>query len=208
MKADVIGLNKVKAGSIDLNDKVFGLEPREDILQRLVRWQLAKRQQGTHSVLTRSEVSYSKKRIARQKGTGNARHGARSAPIFRKGGVYKGPTPRSHAHNLPKKVRALGIKHALSSKYISGNLVVIDKAELSEAKTQTLAALVKKHGWKRTLLIDGTATEINSNLVQAAQNLKDFDVLPSIGVNVYDVLRRDTLVLTKSAVLALEERLR
>ena len=208
MKADVISLEQNKTSSIELADEIFGLVPREDILQRLVRWQLAKKQQGTHSVLTRSEVSYSTKRIARQKGTGNARHGSRRAPIFRKGGVYKGPTPRSHAHNLPKKVRALGIKHALSAKYLAGNLVVIDNAKISEGKTQVLARLVKKYGWKRTLVVDGAANEMDVNFSQAAQNMKDIDVLPIVGINVYDVLRRDTLVLTKSAVTALEARLK
>ena len=130
MKIDVITLDNKKSGSIELHDSLFGLEPRADILNKMVRWQLAKRQQGTHSVLTRSEVSYSTKKIVRQKGSGSGRHGSRRAPIFRKGGVYKGPKPRSHSFSLTKKFRNLGLRHALSSKFSNGNLVVLDKAEL------------------------------------------------------------------------------
>ena len=129
MKLDVIKLETGKAGSIDLSEAIFGVEPRKDILHRVVRWQLARKQQGTHSVLTRSEVSYSTKKIYRQKGTGGARHGSRRAPIFRKGGVYKGPTPRSHEHSLTKKFRALGLKHALSAKLATGDLVIIENAK-------------------------------------------------------------------------------
>ena len=206
MKIEVIKLGSGKAGTIDLSDDVFGVEPRKDILHRVVRWQLAKKQQGTHSVLTRSEVSYSTKKIYRQKGTGGARHGSRRAPIFRKGGVYKGPVPRSHAHALNKKFRALGLKHALSAKFAAGELVVIDKAELKEAKSQLLYKILKNLGWKKTLLIDGA--NINENFERAARNIKQLDVLPSTGANVYDILRGDTLVLTKSAVEALEVRLK
>lgn len=206
MKIEVIKLGSGKAGTIDLSDDVFGIEPRKDILHRVVRWQLAKKQQGTHSVLTRSEVSYSTKKIYRQKGTGGARHGSRRAPIFRKGGVYKGPVPRSHAHALNKKFRALGLKHALSAKFAAGELVVIDKAELKEAKSQLLYKILKNLGWKKTLLIDGA--NINENFERAARNIKQLDVLPSTGANVYDILRGDTLVLTKSAVEALEVRLK
>ncbi len=206
MKIEVIKLGSGKAGSIDLSDDVFGVEPRKDILHRVVRWQLAKRQQGTHSVLTRSEVSYSTKKVYRQKGTGGARHGSRRAPIFRKGGVYKGPVPRSHAHDLNKKFRALGLKHALSAKVAAGQLVVIDKAELKEAKSQLLYKILKNFGWKKTLLIDGN--NLNENFERAARNIKQIDVLPSAGANVYDILRGDTLVLTKSAVEALEARLK
>ncbi|KFE36159.1 50S ribosomal protein L4 [Thioclava atlantica] len=206
MKLDVIKLDAGKAGSIDLSDEIFGLEPRADILHRVVRWQRAKAQAGTHSVLTKSEVSYSTKKIYRQKGTGGARHGSRKAPIFRKGGVYKGPTPRSHAHDLPKKFRALGLKHALSSKAASGNLVVLDDATLAEAKTKLLAKAAKELGWKKVLVIDGA--EVNENFAQAARNIEGIDVLPSMGANVYDILKRDTLVLTKAGVEALEARLK
>ena len=205
MKTDVIKLDAKKAGSIELSDAIFGLEPRADILHRMVRYQLAKRQAGTHKVKTRSETSYSTKKIYRQKGTGGARHGSRNAPIFRGGGVYKGPTPRSHAHNLTKKFRALGLKHALSAKVAAGELVIIEDANLSDGKTKMLATVIKDMGWKRALIIDGA--EVNENLARAARNIEGVDVLPSAGANVYDILRRDTLVLTKAAVEALEARL-
>ena len=206
MKLDVIKLDAKKAGSVDLDDAVFGLEPRADILHRVVRWQRARAQAGTHKVKTRSETSYSTKKIYRQKGTGGARHGDRNAPIFRKGGIYKGPTPRSHAHDLPKKFRALGLRHALSAKAQAGELVVLDAAEMAEAKTGKLAKAVKELGWKRALVIDGA--EVNENFARAAANIEGLDVLPSMGANVYDILKRDTLVLTKAGVEALEARLK
>ena len=206
MKLDVIKLDAGKAGSVDLSDEIFGLEPRADILHRVVRWQRARAQAGTHKVKGRSEVSYSTKKIYRQKGTGGARHGDKGAPIFRHGGTYKGPTPRSHAHDLPKKFRALGLKHALSAKAKAGELVVIDEASLPEAKTALLAKALKNLGWKRALVIDGAA--VNENFARAAANIQDLDVLPSMGANVYDILRRDTLVLTKAGVEALEARLK
>jgi large subunit ribosomal protein L4 len=205
MKLDVITLDGGEAGSVDLGEDIFGLEPRADILHRVVRWQRAKAQAGTHKVKTRSETSYSSKKIYRQKGTGGARHGDRNAPIFRKGGIYKGPTPRSHAHELPKKVRRLGLKHALSAKAQSGALVVIDDAA-SDGKTRTLAKQLRDRGWKRALIIDGA--EINSDFARAAANIEGVDVLPSVGANVYDILRRDTLVLTRAGVEALEARLK
>ena len=206
MKLDVISLDAKKSGTVDLDDAIFGLEPRADILHRLVRWQRAKAQAGTHSVLGKSDVSYSTKKIYRQKGTGGARHGSRKAPIFRKGGVYKGPTPRSHAHDLTKKFRALGLKHALSAKASTGNLVIIENLEMTEAKTSVLAKAAKELGWKRVLIIDGA--ELNENFVKAARNIETIDVLPSIGANVYDILKRDVLVITKAGVEALEARLK
>jgi large subunit ribosomal protein L4 len=206
MKTQVITLDAGEAGEIELDDAVFGLEPRADILQRMVRWQLARRQQGTHKTKGRSEVSYSTKKIYRQKGTGGARHGDRAAPIFRKGGTYKGPVPRSHAHDLTKKFRALGLRHALSAKAGAGSLVVIDAASLEEGKTKHLAEKLKGLGWKRALVIDGPA--VDANFARAAQNIEGLDVLPSVGANVYDILRRDTLVLTKAGVEALEARLK
>ncbi|NNU79779.1 50S ribosomal protein L4 [Halovulum dunhuangense] len=206
MKTDVITLDAGKAGTIDLADEIFGLEPRADVLQRVVRWQLAKRQAGTHKVKTRSETSYSTKKIYRQKGTGGARHGDRNAPIFRKGGIYKGPTPRSHAHDLPKKFRALGLKHALSAKAGAGALIVLESADMSEGKTKDLAKALKALGLKRALVIDGP--ELNANFALAARNIDGLDVLPSQGANVYDILRRDTLVITKAGVEALEARLK
>ena len=204
MKLNVIKLESGKAGSVDVSDEVFGIEPRKDILHRVVRWQLARKQQGSHSVLTRSEVSYSTKKIYRQKGTGGARHGSRRAPIFRKGGVYKGPTPRSHEHNLTKKFRVLGLKHALSAKLASGNLVIIENAKLSEGKSKLLSKLLSNFGWRNTLIVDGPV--LDENLVRAARNINSLDVLPSVGINVYDILKKNTLVLTRAAVVALEER--
>ena len=206
MKLDVISLDASPQGSIELDDAIFGLTPRADILHRVVRWQLAKRQAGTHSVLGKSDVSYSTKKIYRQKGTGGARHGSRKAPIFRHGGTYKGPTPRSHAHDLNKKFRALGLKHALSAKAGAGDLIVIDQASLAEGKTKLLAQALKGLGWKRALVIDGA--EVNANFALAARNIEGIDVLPSVGANVYDILKRDTLVLTKAGVEALEARLK
>ncbi|MEM0975894.1 MAG: 50S ribosomal protein L4 [Pseudomonadota bacterium] len=206
MKADVVKLDAKKAGSIDLSDEIFGLEPRKDILHRVVRYQLAKRQAGTHKVKTRRETSYSTKKIVRQKGSGGARHGDRNAPIFRGGGVYKGPTPRSHAHDLTKKFRKLGLRHALSAKATAGELVVLDAAELKTAKTKDLAKAAKELGWKKTLVIDGP--ELNENFSRAAQNMEDFNVLPSQGANVYDILKAHTLVITKAGAEALQARLK
>ena len=204
MKLDVIKLDSGKAGSIDLSEKIFGVEPRKDILHRVVRWQLARKQQGTHSVLTRSEVSYSTRKIYRQKGTGGARHGSRRAPIFRKGGVYKGPTPRSHEHNLTKKFRSLGLKHALSAKLATGDLVIIENAKLSKGKTKVLSNLLTNFGWRKALIVDGPNLDVN--FVRAAKNIAYLDVLPCAGINVYDILKKNTLVLTRAAVDALEER--
>ena len=205
MKLKVIKMDGASAGSVELVDEIFGLDPRVDILHRVVRWQRNKAQAGTHKVKTRSETNYSRKKIYRQKGTGGARHGDRNAPIFRKGGVYKGPTPRSHAHDLPKKVRTLGLKHALSAKAKEGALVILDKATAS-GKTSELAKQVKDLGWKRALVIDGT--QVNDDFAQAARNIEGLDILPTIGANVYDILKRDTLVLTKAGVEALEARLK
>jgi large subunit ribosomal protein L4 len=157
-------------------------------------------------VKTRSEVSYSTKKIYNQKGTGGARHGARSAPIFRGGGIYKGPTPRSHGHELTKKFRQLGLRHALSAKAAAGQLVVIDTASMDVPKTATLARQLKELGWKRTLVIDGAT--VDENFAKAARNIEGLDILPTMGANVYDILKRDTLVLTKAGVEALEARLK
>mgnify|MGYP006369668483 CR=1 FL=1 len=206
MKLDVIKLDGKKAGSIDLDEALFGLEPRADILHRVVRWQRARAQAGTHKTKGRSEVSYSTKKIYRQKGTGGARHGSRKAPIFRKGGIYKGPQVRSHAHDLNKKFRALGLKHALSSKVISGELVIVDNVDLKAGKTAALAAVIKKLGWTKPLVIDGAS--VDANFALAAGNIDGLNVLPSMGANVYDILKANTLVLTKAGVEALEARLK
>ena len=204
MKLDVISLDAKKSGTLDLDDAIFGLEPRADILHRLVRWQRAKAQQGTHATLGKSDVSYSTKKIYRQKGTGGARHGSRKAPIFRKGGVYKGPVPRSHAFDLPKKVRALGLKHALSAKAQDGGLIVVENIDLKDAKTKALLGHFSGLEITNALIIDGA--EVNTGFAQAARNIPHIDVLPIQGINVYDILRRQKLVLTKAALDALEAR--
>ncbi|MDF2234334.1 50S ribosomal protein L4 [Albimonas sp. CAU 1670] len=206
MKTEVVTLDAGAAGEIELDDAIFGLEPRADILHRVVRWQLAKRQAGTHKTKTRGEVSYSTKKIYRQKGTGGARHGDKAVSQFRHGGTVKGPVVRSHAHDLPKKVRKLGLKMALSAKARDGKIIVVDKAELDEGKTKSLKASFEKLGLKRVLILDGA--EIQENFSRAARNIADVDVLPTAGANVYDILRRDTLVLTKAGVEALEARLK
>jgi large subunit ribosomal protein L4 len=206
MKLDVITLDSASAGEVELSDAVFGIEPRADILHRVVRWQLAKRQAGTHSTKSRSEMNYSTRKIVRQKGSGGARHGSKGAPIFRHGATYKGPVPRSHAHDLQKKVRALGLRMALSAKARDNAIVVIDEARLDEPKTKALAAKMKDLGWRKALIIDGS--EVDRNFLLAARNLDGVDVLPSQGANVYDILKRDTLVLTKAGAAALEERLK
>ena len=205
MKLDVMNLDGSKAGDIELNADLFGLEPRADILHRVVRWQRNNAQAGTHKVKTRSEVKYSTKKIYRQKGTGGARHGARSAPIFRGGGIYKGPVVRSHGHELTKKFRKLGLRHALSAKAAAGELVVIENAD-TEGKTAALAKQVANLGWKRALVIDGATA--NEGFLKAAKNIEGLDILPSMGANVYDILKRDTLVITKAGIEALEARLK
>lgn len=206
MKFDAIKLDGGAAGSVELDETIFGLDPRVDILHRMVRWQRAAKQQGTHSTLGRSDVSYSTKKIYRQKGTGGARHGSKKAPIFRHGGTYKGPQPRSHAHDLTKKFRALGLRHALSAKRAAGELVIIDSAEIAIVKTSALAKQLGNLGWKRVLIIDGAA--VNADFMRAAANIQTLDVLPSMGANVYDILKSDTLVITKAGLQALEARLK
>jgi large subunit ribosomal protein L4 len=206
MKLDVITLDSGSAGDVELSDAVFGVEPRADILHRVVRWQLAKRQQGTHATRSRSQMEYSTRKIVRQKGSGGARHGSKGAPIFRHGATYKGPVPRSHAHDLQKKVRALGLRMALSVKARENAIIVIDEAKLDEPRTKALAAKLKVLGWRKTLVIDGA--EVDRNFLLAARNIEGIDVLPSQGANVYDILKRDTLVLTKAGAAALEERLK
>ncbi len=206
MKREAITLDGQPAGEVELSDAIFGVEPRADILQRVVRWQLAKRQAGTHKTKGRSEVHYSTRKIVKQKGSGGARHGSRGAPIFRHGGTYKGPVPRSHAHDLQKKVRALGLKMALSAKAAEGQLIVVDRAALDGPKTKALAEKLKALGWRKALVIDGA--EVDENFLLASRNIEGIDVLPSQGANVYDILKRDVLVLTMAGAAALEERLK
>ncbi len=194
-----------KAGeSLALPEEIFGLEPRADILQRIVRWQLSKRQAGTHKTKKRGEIRMTSAKAYKQKGTGRARHGNKAAPQFRGGGKAFGPEPRSHAHGLPKKVRALALKHALSDKVRDEKLIVLSEASLSEPKTKALAAQLAGLGLSNALIVDGAALEDNFRL--AARNIPQIDVLPIQGINVYDIMRRDTLVLTKAAVEALTER--
>ena len=204
MKIDITTLNGGQAGSVELDDAIFGLEPRPDILQRCVRWQLAKRRAGTHAVKNRSDISRTTKKIYKQKGTGNARHGAASAPQFRGGGRAFGPVVRSHEHDLPKKVRALALRHALSTKARDASLVVVDEVKLGEAKTKALKDTFGKLGLANALIIAGS--EVDENFGRAARNLPNIDVLPVQGINVYDILRRDKLVLSRAAVDALEAR--
>ena len=206
MKTKVINLEAGAAGSVELSDGVFGLEPRADILHRVVRWQMAQRQAGTHKTLTRGETSYSTKKIYRQKGTGGARHGSRGVNLMRHGGTSKGPVVRSHNHDLTKALRKLGLKLALSAKAKAGQLIVIDEAKLAAPKTKSLADKVSKLGWVKTLVIDGAV--VDENFALAARSLTGIDVLPSQGANVYDILRRDLLVVTKAGVEALEARLK
>jgi large subunit ribosomal protein L4 len=204
MQAEVTTLDAKKAGTVELPDAVFGLEPRPDILHRMVRYQLAKRRSGTAHVKDRSEINATTAKMYRQKGTGRARHGSKKAPIFRGGGKAFGPKPRSHAIDLPKKVRALALKHALSAKAKSDALIVIDKCEMRDAKTKELKSRFSKLGLTSALIIDGA--EVQVAFAKAARNLPRIDVLPVQGINVYDILNHDTLVLTKAAVEALEAR--
>ncbi len=204
MKADVTTLDAKKAGTVDLSDEVFGLEPRADLLHRMVLYQLAKRRAGTASSKDRSEINGTTAKMFRQKGTGRARHGSRKAPLFRGGGKAFGPKPRSHAIDLPKKVRALALKHALSSKAKTDTLVVLNSCELKESKTKALKSRFTKLGLGSVLIVDGAAVE--DSFARAARNIPQVDVLPVQGINVYDILRHEKLVLTKAALEALEAR--
>ena len=204
MDINVISLEGKSAGKVSLSDAIFGLEPREDILQRTVRWQLAKRQQGTHQALGRADVHRTGAKMYKQKGTGRARHSSARAPQFRGGGKAHGPVARSHAHDLPKKFRALALRHALSAKLRSEQVVIIDELKSAEARTKALAAQLGKLGIDSALFIGGS--ELDVNFVRAASNIAHIDVLPIQGINVYDILRCRKLVLSKAAVEALEER--
>ncbi|HUZ74742.1 MAG TPA: 50S ribosomal protein L4 [Stellaceae bacterium] len=205
MQAQVKSLDNEEVGSIELSDAVFGLPIRRDILARMVNWQLAKRRAGTHKAKGISDVSGTTKKPWRQKGTGRARQGSLRSPQFRGGGVIFGPVVRSHEFALQKKVRRLALKTALSAKQAEGKLVVLDRATIETTKTRTLADRFRSLGWGSVLIIDGAA--VDDNFARAARNLPRVDVLPQQGANVYDILRRDTLVLTRDAVAALEARL-
>ena len=204
MKIDITSFDGAAVGSLDLSDDIFGLEPREDIIARMVRYQLAKRRAGTHAVKNRADIARTGKKMYKQKGTGSARHGSARVPQFRGGGRAFGPVVRSHAHDLPKKVRALALKHALSAKAKDGAIVIWDAANAAEPKTAALKANFAKIGLKNALIIDGA--EVQANFALAARNIPQIDVLPVQGINVYDILRREKLVLTKAAIDALEAR--
>ena len=204
MKTKILNLDNKAAGDVELNDAIFGLEPRADLIQRVVVWQLAKRRSGQHKVLTRAEVNRTKKKMYKQKGTGQARHGARSAPLFVGGAKAMGPVSHSHEFDLPKKVKALGLRHALSSKVKDGSLVVLDEAKSKDVKTKALAAQFDKLGFGKTLVVDG---EFDKNFELSARNLADVSLLPVAGINVYDIMKSGKLVLTTAAIKAIEARL-
>jgi large subunit ribosomal protein L4 len=204
MRAQVKTLDAGSAGEIELSDAIFGLEPRSDLIHRMVRYQTLKRMAGTHHVQDRSEVTTTGKKMYRQKGTGGARHGDKAVPQFRGGGKAFGPKPRSHAVDLPKKVRALALRHALSAKAKAGEVLVLDKAESADGKTKGLKQAFEKLELTNALIIDGA--EIEVGFAKAARNIPNIDVLPVQGINVYDILRRKRLVLTRAALEALEAR--
>jgi len=206
VKIDVTSFDGQTAGSIELSDEVFGLDPRADLIFRMIRWQLAKRRAGTHAVKNRAEIARTGKKMYKQKGTGGARHGSARVPQFRGGGRAFGPQVRSHEHDLTKKVKTLALKHALSAKAKDGAIVIWENAQLAEPKTKLLKAGFDKTGLGSALIIDGAA--LQTNFALAARNIPKIDVLPVEGVNVYDIIRRDKLVLTRSAVDALEARLK
>ena len=204
MKIDITSLDGQADGSIELDDTIFGLQPRQDLIARMVRYQLAKRRAGTHQTKGRAEIARTGKKLYKQKGTGSARHGSARVPQFRGGGRAFGPVTRSHAHDLPKKVRALALRHALSAKAADGDIIVWNSASVPNGKTKILVERFEALGLKSALIIDGAAVEENFSL--AARNIPMIDVLPIQGINVYDILRRNKLVLTKAAVDALELR--
>jgi large subunit ribosomal protein L4 len=204
MELKITNLDGKAGASVTLSDEIFGLEPRKDLIFRCIRWQLAKRRAGTHKVKNRAEIWRTGKKLTAQKGSGGARHGSHRVNLFRGGGRSFGPVVRSHAHDLPKKVRALALKHALSSKAKDGGLIVLDKASAKEAKTKALAEQFGKLGLANALIVDGA--ELDGNFCTAARNIPNIDILPVQGINVYDILRRKTLVLTKAALDALEAR--
>jgi large subunit ribosomal protein L4 len=204
MKTKVLNLDNKSSGDVELNDAIFGLEPRADLIQRVVVWQLAKRRSGQHKVLTRAEVNRTKKKMYKQKGTGQASHGARSAPLFVGGAKAMGPVAHSHEFDLPKKVKALGLRHALSAKAKDGAIVVLDEAKSKDIKTGTLAKQFGKMNVSRALVVDG---EFDKNFQLSARNLAEVSLLPVSGINVYDIMKSGTLVLTKAAITAIEARL-
>lgn len=207
MKVDIVNIEAKKAGNIELNPEIFGLQPRVDILSRVIEWQLSKRRSGNHKTKEVGDVRGSTKKIYRQKGTGNARHGSKRQVQFRGGCVVFGPVVRSHAYSLPKKVRKLGLKIALSAKAQAGELLVVDTFKVDSGKTKDLLKVISVLNVPNALLIDAISNSENP-VVRAAANLEKFDVLPHNGANVYDIMRKDKLIVTKDAIKALEERLK
>ena len=204
MKIDITSFDGENAGSLELNEAIFGLAPREDLIARMVRYQLAKRRAGTHQTLGRSDIARTGKKLYKQKGTGSARHGSARVPQFRGGGRAFGPVVRSHAHDLPKKLRVLALKHALSAKAKEGQIMVFAEVRSTDAKTKSLRTSLRKLGLTNALIIDGT--EVATNFQLAARNIPQIDILPVQGINVYDIIRREKLVLTKAAIEVLEAR--
>jgi large subunit ribosomal protein L4 len=204
VKIDITSFDGENAGSLELNEAIFGLAPREDLIARMVRYQLAKRRAGTHQTLGRSDIARTGKKLYKQKGTGSARHGSARVPQFRGGGRAFGPVVRSHAHNLPKKLRVLALKHALSAKAKEGQIMVFAEVRSTDAKTKSLRTSLQKLGLTNALIIDGT--EVATNFQLAARNIPQIDILPVQGINVYDIIRREKLVLTKAAIEVLEAR--
>ena len=205
MKCNVIKLDGKASGSVELNGSIYGLEVRDDILSRVIHWQLAKRRQGTHETKERGDVACSTRKIVKQKGSGGARHGAKSAPIFRGGGVVFGPHQRSYEYALPKKIKALGLKMALSAKVKSGDLIIVENADIKDAKTKEASKHLKALAPKNACIID--ATNANESMTLAIANLHGYDILPTIGANVYDIVRKEKLIITMDALKTLEERL-
>ena len=204
MQINVTNLDAGSAGTVELSDAIYGLEPRQDLLHRMVRYQRLKRMAGTHHAKDRSQITATTRKFVRQKGSGGARHRTKSVPQFRGGGKAFGPKPRSHAIDMPKKVRALALRHALSAKAQAGELVILDQATSEDGKTKGLKSKFEQLSWSNALIVDGSEPE--ENFVRAARNIPQIDVLPIQGINVYDILRRHKLVLTKAAVAALEQR--
>ena len=204
MELKMTTLEGKAAGSVTLSDAIFGLEPRKDLIHRCINWQLAKRRAGTHKVKGRAEIWRTGKKISRQKGGGTARHGSHRVNLFRGGGRSFGPVVRSHEHDLPKKVRALALRHALSAKAKDGGIIILETATVKDGKTKELRTRFGKLGLENALIIDGT--QVEATFANAARNIPNIDVLPVQGINVYDILRRQKLVLTKAALDALEAR--
>lgn len=206
MKIDILSLDGASKGSLELKGEIFGLEVREDILARVIHWQLAKRQAGTHQTKQTSDVNGSTRKIVKQKGSGGARHGSRKVPNFRGGSIAFGPQSRSHAYDLPKKIRKLGLMMALSAKAKTGDLVILDNIDIQDSKTKNAKLAFSKFAPQSALIID--KNDVNQSCKNAIANIYGYDILPTAGLNVYDIIRKDKLIITKDALSSLEERLK